>query len=190
MKLLFALGMMDDTKRGWVAFGEVARIQLQNQKQNSKVLIIKKARQWSDLNLIKNNNVKRFLQYFFYVFPLLRPKGKWKMFFRWKTFLHGPSSLGKLVFLSPCCPQTLLNLLHPSQFQQKKYRVECCKNTKYKNTKNFVDCREKQNWKIKNTWGLRKFKIADIYIFDKYGYFWHRNIYLRWRWQQLDRYIL
>ena len=109
-------------------------------------------------------NVKRLLQYsrFFEAFPLFCPKGKWKMFFRWKTFLHGPSSLGKLVFLSPCCPQTLLNLLHPSQFQQKKYRVECCKNTKYKNTKYFVDCREKQNWKIKNTLGLRKFKMCNI----------------------------
>ena len=164
MELLLALGMMDSTKRGWVAFGEVPWIQLQNQKQNSKVLIIKKARQWSDLNLIKTITWKDSynIHAFFEVFPLLCPKGKWKMFFRWKTFLHGPSSLGKLVFLSPCCPQTLLNLLHPSQFQQKEYRVECCKNTKYKNTKYFVDCREKQNWKIKNTWGLRKFKMCNI----------------------------
>ena len=97
---------------------------------------------------------------FFEVFPLLCPKGKWKMFFRWKTFLHGPSSLGKLVFLSPCCPQTLLNLLHPSQFQQKEYRVECCKNTKYKNTKYFVDCREKQNWKIKILEGYENSRCA------------------------------
>ena len=170
MELLFALGMMDNTNRGWVAFGKVARIQLQNQKQNSKVLIIKKARQWSDLNLIKNNNAKRFLQYsvFLRFSCCCAPRASEKCF-RWKTFLHGPSSLGKLVFLSPCCPQTLLNLLHPSQFQQKKYRVECCKNTKYKNTKYFVDCREKQNWKIKKY--LRAAKIQDVqYSGGKYLY--------------------
>ena len=83
MELLLALGMMDNTKRGWVAFGEVPWILLQNQKQNSKVLIIKKARQWSDLNLIKNNNVKRFLQYsrFFWGFPVVVPQGQVKNVF-------------------------------------------------------------------------------------------------------------